>query len=243
MGLILSAALAGCSQQHAGEQMTNNAADGFRVCTLDHDGTAYRYAVYVPPEYDPSRSWPAILFLHGAGERGEDGVRHTTVGLGRAIREYPKRFPCIVIMPHCPPDMRWEGPMQRLALATLAEQMSALSIDPDAVVLTGLSLGGYGTWSIGAKHPQRFSALVPICGGGEPADAAALARVPIWCFHGDADPVVPVERSREMVEAVQAAGGQIKYTELAGVTHNSWDPAYGDAAVIEWMLAQRRTGR
>ena len=133
--------------------------------------------------------------------------------------------------------------MQRLALATLEEQTQTLNIDADAVALTGLSLGGYGTWSIGAQHPQRFSALVPICGGGDPADAAALAHVPIWCFHGDADPVVPVERSREMVEAVQSAGGQVKYTELPGVTHNSWDPAYGDPSVIEWMLAQRRENR
>lgn len=130
--------------------------------------------------------------------------------------------------------------MQALALACLEIALNEYNVDRRRVVLTGLSLGGFGTWSLGAKFPERFCALAPVCGGGEPGDARRLVGVPIWCFHGEVDPVVPVERSREMVEAVRAAGGHVSYTEYPGVAHNSWDPAYSDPEVIQWMLAQRR---
>ena len=181
-----------------------------------------------------------ILFLHGMGECGDDGVFHTTVGLGRAIRRHPERFGALVVMPQLPVDHRWEGAMQTLALATLEATLKEYSADHERIALTGLSLGGFGTWSLGSRCPERFCALVPICGGGDPAEARELAQLPIWCFHGDADPAVSVELSRQMVAAVRAAGGEIRYTELPGVTHNSWDAAYGDPEVVAWMLAQRR---
>ncbi|MBU0638991.1 MAG: dienelactone hydrolase family protein [Planctomycetes bacterium] len=220
--------------------MAKELETGFVAKVVHFNGVPYRYAVWVPPEYDENQCWPVVLFLHGKGECGDDGVFHTTVGLGKAIRKNPERFPALVVMPQMPVDHRWEGPMLDLALATLTETMHEYNGDPERVVLTGLSLGGYGTWALGALAPKQFCALVPICGGGQPADAERLARVPIWCLHGDADPVVPVERSREMVAAVQRAGGQIRYSELPGVTHNSWDPAYSDQEVIAWMLSQRR---
>jgi predicted peptidase len=204
------------------------------------DGEQYKYAVYIPDEYTPERKWPAVLFLHGAGERGDDGKLQATVGIGPAIQEKPERFGCIVVMPQMRAGQKWEGVMADLALHALDATLVQYNIDRDRIVLTGLSLGGYGTWLIGARHPERFSALVPVCGGGSPEDAEVLAHVPIWCFHGDADPVVPVERSREMVAAVRVAGGNVRYTELPGVAHNSWDLAYGDAELIAWMLAQRK---
>jgi predicted peptidase len=213
---------------------------GFVPKVLELDGRAHRYAVWVPADYTPNRRWPVILFLHGKGECGDDGKFHTTVGLGRSIRNHPERFNALVVMPQMPVDHRWEGPMQTLALATLAATLKEYNADHDHIVLTGLSLGGFGTWSLGAKHPEEFCALLPICGGGDPVDAHKLARLPIWCFHGEADSVVPVQSSREMVEAVRAAGGQIRYTEFPGVTHNSWDPAYGDPEVVAWMLARQR---
>ncbi|MFH1747272.1 MAG: alpha/beta hydrolase-fold protein [Planctomycetota bacterium] len=213
---------------------------GFVPKVIELEGVEYRYAVWVPEDYTPNRSWPVILFLHGMGECGDDGQFHTTVGMGRSIRKNPERFGALVVMPQIPVGQRWEGAMQDLALATLTATLQEYHADPERIVLTGLSLGGYGTWSLGARCPEKFCALVPICGGGDPADAKRLARLPIWCFHGDADPAVSVERSREMVAAVRAAGGSVRYSELPGVTHNSWDAAYGDAEVIEWMLAQRR---
>ncbi|MFQ5806758.1 MAG: alpha/beta hydrolase-fold protein [Phycisphaerae bacterium] len=213
---------------------------GFMPKVIEFDGRTYRYAVWVPADYTPRKRWPVILFLHGKGECGDDGQSHTTVGLGKAIRSHPKRFPALVVMPQIPAGRRWEGSMQVLALATLEATLKEYHVDRARVVLTGLSLGGYGTWLLGARHPETFCALVPICGGGDSADADRLARVPIWCFHGEADAVVPVQRSREMVTAVRGAGGRVRYTELRGVPHNCWDAAYGDPEVIAWMLAQRR---
>ncbi len=220
--------------------MSARSTTGFETHRIEVAGREYPVAVWVPPGYDDRHAWPAILFLHGKGECGDDGVFHTTVGLGRHIRAHPEWFPAIVVMPQIPVGSRWEGPALDLALASLELAAREVRIDPRRVVLTGLSLGGFGTWKLGGRCPQRFCALVPICGGGDPGDADRLATLPIWCFHGDADPVIPVERSREMVAAVRAAGGNVRYTELPGVGHNAWDAAYGDAEVIRWMLAQRR---
>ena len=113
-------------------------------------------------------------------------------------------------------------------------------VDPDRVFLTGLSMGGYGTWDLAARMPDRFAAILPICGGGDIATATRIARLPIWCFHGDADDAVPVERSRQMIAAVKAAGGKPRYSELPGVGHDSWTPAYRDPAVLEWLFDQSR---
>jgi predicted peptidase len=220
--------------------MGSTVETGFVPKLIELENHTYRYAVWVPHDYTPKTSWPVILYMHGKGESGSDGEFHTTVGLGNAIRENPERFGALVVMPQMPVGQRWDGPIQNLAVATLDATLEQYHVDLDRIVLTGLSLGGYGTWSLGARQTERFCALLPICGGGNPADARRLAKLPIWCFHGDADPVVPVERSREMVEAVRAAGGQVIYSELRGVEHNSWDAAYGDPDVNAWMLAQHR---
>ncbi len=222
--------------------MTQPVQRGFVSKTLVQGDEEFRYAVYVPADYTPTRSWPLVLFLHGIGERGTDGVRPTEVGIGPAIREHPERFPCIVVMPQCRPQKLWPGEMADVALRMVDAATVEYCVDQDRVSLTGLSMGGFGTWRIGAAHAHRFSSLVPVCGGGDAADADVLSHLPIWCWHGDSDSVVPVERSREMVDAVRAAGGNVQYTELKGVGHNSWDPAYGDAALIAWMLTQQRGG-
>jgi predicted peptidase len=113
------------------------------------------------------------------------------------------------------------------------------AVDPARIYLTGLSMGGYGTWDLAARQPERFAAILPICGGGDEATTARLAKLPIWCFHGDADTVVPVERSRTMIAAVRAASGSPKYSELPGVGHDSWTPAYRDPAVLDWLFTQK----
>ncbi len=221
--------------------MRDTPQTGFVPQTIDHDNRTWRYALWVPSAYTPTKPWPVILFMHGKGECGDDGEFHTTVGLGRAIRANPERFPALVVMPQIPVDHRWEEPaMQALALATLDATRAAYACDDDRVILTGLSLGGYGTWTLGARQPERFAALVPVCGGGDPADATPLAQLPIWCFHGDDDPVVPVGESRRMVAAVRDAGGDVRYDELRGVGHRAWDPAYGNPQLVAWMLHQRR---
>jgi predicted esterase/predicted DNA-binding protein (MmcQ/YjbR family) len=227
---------------------------------VEVDGTGYGYRVQLPAGYSPDTAWPVILFLHGAGERGDDGVSQTAVGLGPAARAHPERYPAIIVYPQAPLETRWSGAPARAAMAALRQALTEFGGDPDRVYLTGLSMGGNGAWRLAYRHPGRFAAVVPICGwvsaapvlpgaeavvpaeDGDPFEALAarLAPVPVWIFHGEDDPVVPVEESRRAAAALEAAGANARYTELPGVGHNSWDPAYGSAALAEWLFAQRR---
>lgn len=196
------------------------------------------YTVYVPREYDPAKPWPLIVFLHGRGERGDDGLKPSDVGIGHAIRQHPDWFPCLVVMPQCPDTVYWGGAAEDVERA-VGLTMQQYNVDKSRVYLTGLSMGGFGTWSYGAERPETFAALMPICGGGKVKDAPALARLPIWAFHGAEDKIVPVGHSREMVDAVKAAGGDIRYTEYDDGGHDIWDRAYMDKKVIRWLLSHR----
>lgn len=227
------------------------AAAGFLIKSLTIASTTYEYSIYVPPEYNAKQAWPVILALHGSGERGSDGLLQTEVGIGTAIRRNRGFFPAIVIMPQCRPHMFWDGPMIEMALKCVEETSREYRLDPDRLYLTGLSLGGAGTWTIASRFADRFAAIVPVCGFiGRPdmapdqevlkESARSLAKLPIWCFHGGADPVVKPERSREVIEAIKAVGGSPKYTELPAVGHNSWDEAYRNAELWKWLLAQKR---
>jgi len=239
----LSLSVAGGGQQPP----TGTIATGFLCKSITLNGENYAYAVYVPPEYTPDRPWPVILYLHGSGERGSDGLFQTEIGLGRAIRRNRARFPAVVVMPQCRKEQSWVGPMGELALRCLEQSSREYALDPQRIYLTGLSLGGQGTWHLAAMLPDRFAAVVPVCGfaeWGEPTGLAQklaehLTKVPIWCFHGDADPAVPVEKSRELVEAVRKRGGNVKYTEYPGAKHNVWDKAYGDADLWKWVFAKK----
>lgn len=201
-----------------------------------------RYVVYVPADYDPSRAWPLILFLHGMGERGDDGLIQSEVGIGRAIRRHAKRFPCLVVMPQCPGTGNWDDVGHDDIQAALDLTLAQYKIDPARIYLTGLSMGGYGTWMIGAAQSDVFAALMPVCGGGNVEDGPKLAGIPIWAFHGLDDKVVEIDKSREMVKAVRQAGGKVKFSEFPDTGHNSWDKAYGDPKAIKWLLKQRKGG-
>jgi len=232
-----------------------------RTVTVTEAGQAveFRSQLLAPPAIEPGRRYPLVVFLHGAGERGRDNEKQLaylpTWMAEPAVRE---RHPCFLLAPQCREDERWvdvswadgkstpQGPPTTDMLAVIAALnavVAAEPVDPGRISLTGLSMGGYGTWDLAARQPERFAAILPICGGGDETAAPRLAKLPIWCFHGDADEVVPVERSRSMVAAVRAAGGSPKYTEFRGVGHDSWTPAYRDAAVLDWLVSQRqRTG-
>jgi predicted peptidase len=240
---------------------------GFLLRTVEVNGQKHRYQVYVPAEYTPDRKWPVILFLHGAGERGTDGFKPTAVGIGQAVRLNPERFSAIIVFPQVPPGRAWFGEQAKVAMAALDAVMATYSVDPDRVYLTGLSMGGHGTWYVAYQWPDRFAAIVPICGfivfpetsrsffGELPPEqqeiqsaedpyrkvAERIKHLPIWVFHGADDPVVPVEASRRMVEALKALGAQVQYTEYNGVGHNAWDPAYAEAELIPWLLAHQRS--
>jgi predicted peptidase len=238
--LLGLAASIGCATTiEKGSRMpSKGAATGFLNKTMAVDGHERRYVVYVPSDYTPKKTWPLILFLHGAGERGDDGLIQTEVGIGRAIRRHADRFPCIVVMPQCPRTVWWDKAFIDMETA-LSRTEEEYAIDPKRVYLTGLSLGGFGTWTYGALHADRFAALMPICGGGNPADAEKLARLPIWAFHGADDQTVPPAKSEEMVDAIRKANGNVQYTVVPNTGHNSWDAAYDNPETIKWLLEQR----
>lgn len=213
---------------------------GFLFKTVVIGTETYNYSIYVPPEYDADVAWPCVLFLHGSGERGSDGLLQTEVGIGSAIRRNRALIPAIVVMPQCRPGLTWTGAMAEMALRCVEETSRTYHLDPDRIYLTGLSLGGHGAWFIASRMPESFAAIVPVCGFGDPKEVVTLKRMPCWCFHGTADEAVPVQRSRDLIEAVRKAGGDPKFTEFEGAPHNVWDRVYGDAEMWKWLLAQRR---
>jgi predicted peptidase len=234
---------------------------GFLDRTITIAANTYRYQVFVPADFSKKKSWPVILFLHGAGERGADGLLQTDVGIAHAIRLKNSRFPFVVVMPQCLENKIWGEPdMQTQAMAALDASIKEFHGDRSRTYLTGLSMGGFGTWEFAVSNPGRFAALVPICSGIRPqkdwpqlrvtpVDAAKITdpyaevarrigNTPVWMFHGDADPAVPVDESRHMAEALKAANAKYKYTEYPGVGHNSWDQAYAEPDLVPWLLEQ-----
>jgi len=243
----------------------HGAETGFLDRAVSVAGVEYRYQVYVPRGFDPARRWPVILALHGGGEYGSDGLRPAGGGLARAVRLHPERFPAIIIFPQARADGTpgWQLQGGEAALAATDRALAEFSGDATRVYLTGLSAGGNGSWSLAYRHPQRFAAVVVVCGfvtdftgrtsgvkypaiapaaAGDPYAAVAkgVAGLPIWLFHGDADQSVSVEESRRMAAALKAQAADVRYTELPGVDHNAWDPAYNDPALATWLFAQKR---
>jgi len=233
---------------------------GFLDRSLVVQGTTYKYEVYVPENWYAKQKWPVILFLHGAGERSDDGMFQTQVGIGKGIREHRDRFPAIVVLPQCRKDQWWaQSPMDDEAIAALEAATREFNGDKNRTYLTGLSMGGYGTWHLAAKYPGRFAAIAPVCGGVLMPDAARLqqasdaspytevakkigGKTPTWIFHGGDDPVVPVTESQRMNEAMKSLGGDVRYTEYPGMGHDSWLKAYDDADFIKWMLSKSLSG-
>ena len=234
---------------------------GFLNRSIEVEGVSYRYQVYVPAEYTRARRWPAILFLHGSGERGRDGILQTSVGLGEGIRRHAERWPAIVVFPQAPPEHRWHGKVAHLALATLDRTVREFNTDPDRVYLVGLSAGGNGVWNLAYRTPERFAALVAICGWVQPTPerrevilppdsglpypviARRIRPLPVWIWHGGADSVVPVEESRRMAEALRVTGAEVTYTELPGVGHESWVQAFDSPELPGWLLGRSRSRR
>ena len=208
---------------------------GFVDKQVELDGETYRYQVYLPADYDRKESWPVMVFLNGKGECGRDGDKQVTVGLGTALRRAPERWPFVVVFPQKPESETQWGDHGDLVLATLRATEKEYAIDPTRRVLTGLSQGGSGSWELGSRHAEMWSAVAPICGyrlGGWKVDA--LAKTPVWAFHGDADGVVPLRASELLCGELKKAGGKPHLTVYPGVQHNSWDRAYRDSALAEW---------
>ena len=220
------------------------------------DGTLVKYRWSEPPTLEPGKTYPLVLFLHGAGERGDDNaaqLKHGVLPILEAANKLGE--PCFLIAPQCPAD-RWWAPIRRdtmrlkaadqpnnmldSVLALVDATLKSHPVDPKRFYVTGLSMGGYATWDLLGRVPERIAAAVPICGGGDPALAEKFKDIPIWAFHGEADATVPVKTTRDMITALEKAGGKPKATYYPQVNHDSWTRTYQDPEVIRWMFAQRK---
>lgn len=226
--------------------------------TVTKDKASLPYRLMKPDGYskDGKDRYPLVVFLHGIGERGSDNKKQLTNGAERFVADAArKKHPCFLAVPQCPSDKMWAGirdtkvnpkfadkPTEPAAL--VLDLIDALSkeyrIDADRIYMTGVSMGGYGTWDLISRKPDLFAAALPVCGGGDPAQAEKLTKLPIWVHHGDKDNAVPPERSREMVDAIKKAGGKPEYTEYKGVGHDSWTPTYKDEKVHDWLFQQKK---
>lgn len=230
--------------------------DRFEARTFEGTAGKLNYRLLKPKDYDPNRKYPLVLFLHGAGERGDDNKKQLVHGMNDfASDDVMAKYPAFVVAPQCPNDKKWvevdwgamkhtapEKPSQSLQLSfeALESLQKEFSIDAKRIYVTGLSMGGYGTWDALERRPDFFAAGAPICGGGDVGNAKKLTKVPIWAFHGDKDGAVKVERTRDMIAAIKEAGGEPKYTEYPGVGHNSWSQTYSNPEFYAWLFAQQR---
>jgi predicted peptidase len=205
------------------------------------------YLLFLPVGYKERGhdKWPLMLFLHGAGERGDDVWKVATHGPPKHVKEHPD-FPFIVLSPQCPEGQTWSRPM---LLALLEDICGTYHVDPRRVYATGLSMGGYGTWDLGLSYPEKFAAIVPICGGGNYITTLlatrekpqALRTLPVWVFHGAKDPVVPLSESQRMVDFLKKADvREVKFTVYPNAEHNSWAETYANPDLYKWLLEHRR---
>ena len=251
MRTFVSAVCAACALTIAGSAtLAEDMKDPQQIKTLKRrvaKTVATQYLIYLPKDYaaQSKKRWPLMLFLHGAGERGTNIAKVAVHGPPKLVKQ-GRDFPFIIVSPQCPNGERWDNDV---LLALLDEAGEKYRVDESRVYLTGLSMGGDGTWSLGLTHPERFAAIAPICGGGDPivlllADpkkVAATKSLGVWAFHGAKDPVVPPAESERMVEALKKSGcKEVELTVYPEAQHDSWTETYNNAKLYEWFLAHRR---
>lgn len=202
-------------------------------------GSALKYLQYLPEDYDSSKksAYPLVLFLHGGGEGGDNILKVKKNGPPKLIAE-GQQFPFILIAPQNPSENQFWDDQQLIRL--LNEVQNNLHVDPRRVYLTGLSRGAFGAWRLAIQNPDRFAALIPVCGGGALPYVQRLKHVPIWVFHGAKDPVIPIEESRRLVAALKAAKGNVQFTVYPDAKHDAWTETYANSEVFAWLLKQRR---
>ena len=196
------------------------------------------YLLSLPDGYnnDTTQRWPLVLFLHGSGERGTDVEKVKMHGPPKLVAA-GRKFPFILVSPQAPPGFGWE---EDNLYHLLLDIKKTYRVDDSRIYLTGLSMGGFGTWALAMKHPEEFAAIIPICGGGDTADAWKLRHIPIWCFHGALDKNVPVALDEQMIRAAKEYNPDVKFTVYPDLEHNSWERTYNNDSVYQWMLAQKK---
>jgi predicted peptidase len=192
-----------------------------------------KYLLHLPPGCAGSRKkWPLILFLHGAGERGNDLELVRKHGIAKIVGERPD-FPFITVSPQCPKDGWWKSD---ILIALLDEIEKKHRVDKKRIYLTGISMGGFGTWQLAIDQPKRFAAIVPVCGRGNPLLAHRIAHLPAWVFHGAKDKVVPLSNSADMVRALRRHGAKPRFTIYPDAAHDSWTRTYENPRLFAWLL-------
>jgi dienelactone hydrolase len=233
---------------------------GFLNRKIEVNGVTYRFQIYLPEEFrrDEHKPWPILLFLHGRGERGSEGMFQTQIGLPLAIRDHPERWPFVIVMPQCLFTNFWTDPeMLSMAMAALDQEVAEFHTDPNRTYLTGLSMGGYGAWELAKQYPRRWAAIAIAAGGPfwsyapdrwkqsstMPADYAhVIGHTPLWMFHGSEDNVVPQRESELMYNAIKGNGGHVRLWIYQGLHHDSWARAYNEPELPKWLLAHRLGG-
>jgi len=200
------------------------------------------FLLRVPLDLKKGGKYPLLLFLHGAGEKGNDNKRqlkHDPTKL--APKGTFEMNHVIVVAPQCPADQFWRGQPLESAIKMVKDFQKELPVDPQRIYITGLSMGGFGTWSALALEPKLFAAAVPISGGGDPRSVQRFAKLPIWAFHCDGDPAVQVKGTRDMIAALKKAGGDPKYTEYADAQHDAWTRTYKNPELYDWLFKQKKS--
>jgi predicted esterase len=197
-----------------------------------------QYLLYLPDGYlnDTIKKWPLLMFLHGSGESGTELNKVKVHGPPKLI-EQGKKFPFIVVSPQAPPNTGWRAEILKAMLDDLKRKYR---VDNDRVYLTGLSMGGFGTWDLSEKFPDEFAAIAPICGGGDDSRVWKLRHMPVWCFHGAKDDVVLPAQSQKMVDALKKYNSNVRFTLYPDANHNSWEPTYNNDSLYTWLLAQKK---
>jgi len=195
------------------------------------------YLLYLPKDYNSAQEkFPLMLFLHGSGERGHDLNLVKTHGPPKLIAQ-GKDFPFIVVSPQCPENVWWSA--EDLS-ALIDEIVQNYNVDEKRIYVTGLSMGGYGTWALAEKYPDKFAAIAPVCGGGNPLTICKIGKLPVWVFHGAKDPVVPVKEAQQMVDALKKCGNDVKLTIYPEAGHDAWTETYNNPELYDWLLKQSR---
>ena len=233
----------------------------FEKKEITRNGYTLKYRLYIPKNYDCGEKYPLMVFLHGAGERGNDNTAQLTHGLQLMFNDVTSPvYDSIIIVPQCPADSQWvltpwekgnysaadvpESRELEMVCAAIDEIRDFCNVDDDRIYITGISMGGFGSWDMLMRHGARFAAGMPVCGGGDPSYARLLKRIPIRTFHGSDDDAVPVNGTRRMYAAIRREGGDdIEYTEFEGCGHGIWDMVYSDRRNVDWLYSQSRKAR
>lgn len=244
VGLVL-VGLAGCVTV-GGKAVSHKGVEAQSLSKTIEKDIKLDYLLYLPDGYEEAdKDWPMILYLHGAGERGNNIKKIGKHGPMMHIKKEGKQYPFIVVAPQCPKEEWWCDVRLVECLDELLKKITSdYRVDEDRIYLTGVSMGGYGTWNLATEFPHRFAAIAPFCGAGLPNKARHRIRhLPVWVFHGDQDKAVPIQLSKDMFDALKPVSAEINFTVYPGVGHVCWKEAYAGTELYEWFLKHKRTKR